>query len=55
MALCARLQQLGLADVYGESSVPLYVMNVSYPLINEEIADFCIGKKGGADGRGGGA
>ena len=39
------LQQLGLADVYGESSVPLYVMNVSYPLIDEEIAEFCIGKK----------
>ncbi|MBB1251284.1 indolepyruvate ferredoxin oxidoreductase subunit alpha [Rhizobium sp. G21] len=39
------LQQLGLADVYGESSVPLYVMNVSYPLVDEEIVDFCVGKK----------
>jgi indolepyruvate ferredoxin oxidoreductase alpha subunit len=39
------LQQLGLADVYGESAVPLYVMNVSYPLIDDEIADFCTGKK----------
>jgi indolepyruvate ferredoxin oxidoreductase alpha subunit len=39
------LQQLGLADVYGESSVPLYVMNVSYPLVDEELVDFCAGKK----------
>lgn len=39
------LQQLGLADVYGQSSVPLYVMNVSYPLVDEEIVDFCAGKK----------
>jgi indolepyruvate ferredoxin oxidoreductase alpha subunit len=39
------LQQLGLADVYGNSSVPLYVMNVSYPLVDEQIADFCAGKQ----------
>ena len=38
------LQQLGLADVYGESSVPLYVMNVAYPLIDDELVDFCAGK-----------
>ncbi len=38
------LQQLGLADVYGESAVPLYVMNISYPLIDDEIVDFCAGK-----------
>ncbi|MBL0372816.1 indolepyruvate ferredoxin oxidoreductase subunit alpha [Rhizobium sp. KVB221] len=39
------LQQLGLADVYGNSRIPLYVMNVSYPMIDDEVADFCIGKK----------
>src|ERR1700754_1481664 len=39
------LQQLGLADVYGNSSVPLYVLNVSYPLVDEQIADFCAGKQ----------
>jgi indolepyruvate ferredoxin oxidoreductase alpha subunit len=39
------LQQLGLADVYGNSSVPLYVLNVAYPLIDDEMADFCAGKK----------
>lgn len=39
------LQQLGLADVYGNSAVPIYVMNVAYPMIDEEILDFCHGKK----------
>ncbi|MGG6495641.1 UNVERIFIED_CONTAM: indolepyruvate ferredoxin oxidoreductase, partial [Bacteroidetes bacterium 56_B9] len=38
------LQQLGLADVYGESAVPLYVMNVAYPIIDDEIVAFCAGK-----------
>jgi indolepyruvate ferredoxin oxidoreductase alpha subunit len=38
------LQQLGLADVYGASVVPLYVMNVAYPLINDELVQFCSGK-----------
>ncbi|EPE94047.1 indolepyruvate ferredoxin oxidoreductase subunit alpha [Rhizobium grahamii] len=39
------LQQLGLADVYGNCSVPLYVLNVAYPLVDDQIADFCAGKK----------
>ena len=39
------LQQLGLADVYGETAVPLYVLNVTYPLIEDEIAAFAGGKK----------
>ncbi|EUC01162.1 Indolepyruvate ferredoxin oxidoreductase [Rhizobium sp. CF080] len=39
------LQQLGLADVYGNSSVPIYVMNVAYPTIDDEVVDFCLGKK----------
>jgi indolepyruvate ferredoxin oxidoreductase alpha subunit len=38
------LQQLGLADVYGGSLVPLYVMNVAYPLIDDELVEFCSGK-----------
>src|SRR5260370_9892352 len=38
------LQQLGLADVYGASAAPLYVMNVTYPLIDDEIVAFCQGK-----------
>jgi indolepyruvate ferredoxin oxidoreductase, alpha subunit len=39
------LQFLGLADVYGQSAIPLYVMNVTYPMVDEEVADFCSGKR----------
>ncbi|WP_038202618.1 indolepyruvate ferredoxin oxidoreductase subunit alpha [Xenophilus azovorans] len=39
------LQQLGLADVYGNTQVPLYVMNVAYPLVDAELLRFCEGKR----------
>jgi indolepyruvate ferredoxin oxidoreductase alpha subunit len=39
------LQLNGLADVYGETKVPLYVLNVTYPLIDDEVADFCRSKR----------
>src|SRR5262249_47642568 len=39
------LEILGLADVFGESRVPLYVANVTYPLIDAELVRFCAGKK----------
>jgi indolepyruvate ferredoxin oxidoreductase alpha subunit len=39
------LRALGLADVYGETRVPLYSMNVTYPQVPDEIEDFCRGKK----------
>ncbi len=39
------LQQLGLADAYGSSRIPLYVLNVTYPLVSEEITRFCSGKR----------
>jgi indolepyruvate ferredoxin oxidoreductase, alpha subunit len=38
------LQQLGLADVFGESAIPIYALNVTYPLVPEEVAAFCAGK-----------
>jgi indolepyruvate ferredoxin oxidoreductase alpha subunit len=38
------LQQLGLADVFGETQIPLHVLNVVYPLVPDEIVDFCRGK-----------
>lgn len=38
------LQRLGLADIYGNSQIPLYVLNVTYPLINDEFLDFADGK-----------
>ncbi len=39
------LQQLGLADAFGSTRVPIYCMNVTYPLVPEEITGFCAGKK----------
>jgi indolepyruvate ferredoxin oxidoreductase, alpha subunit len=39
------LEVLGLADVFGESRIPLYVLNVTYPLIDAELVRFCAGKK----------
>ncbi|MDJ1464422.1 indolepyruvate ferredoxin oxidoreductase subunit alpha [Nitratireductor sp. GZWM139] len=38
------LQRIGLADVYGETDVPLYVLNAVYPLIDDEVIDFCADK-----------
>ncbi|MBN8936929.1 MAG: indolepyruvate ferredoxin oxidoreductase subunit alpha [Rhizobiales bacterium] len=35
----------GLADAFGESKIPLYVMNVTYPLVDKELIRFCAGKK----------
>src|SRR3954451_15829291 len=39
------LEVLGLADVFGESRIPLYILNVTYPLIDAEFVRFCAGKK----------
>ncbi|WP_421693717.1 thiamine pyrophosphate-dependent enzyme [Aestuariivirga sp.] len=38
------LQQLGLSDSYGNTRVALYVLNVTYPLVDEEVLSFCAGK-----------
>lgn len=39
------LERLGLADTFGESRIPLYVLNVTYPLCDEEVRRFCADKK----------
>jgi indolepyruvate ferredoxin oxidoreductase, alpha subunit len=39
------LMRMGLADVWGTTRVPLYVLNVTYPLIDAEIVRFCTGKR----------
>jgi len=39
------LQYLGLADAYGDSKIPLHVLNVTYPLVDDEVADFCRDKR----------
>jgi indolepyruvate ferredoxin oxidoreductase alpha subunit len=38
------LQRVGLADLYGETSVPIYCLNVTYPLVASEFEQFCEGK-----------
>ena len=39
------LQEYGLADGFGSSDVPIYVMNVAYPIIDDELVQFCAGKR----------
>jgi indolepyruvate ferredoxin oxidoreductase alpha subunit len=44
-AVVRALQLLGLADAFGGTRVPIYCLNVTYPLVPEEVVAFCIGKK----------
>ncbi len=39
------LERLDLADVYGHTRIPVYVMNVAYPVIDSEVLRFCRGKR----------
>jgi indolepyruvate ferredoxin oxidoreductase, alpha subunit len=39
------LERLGLANVFGDSKIPLYVLNVTYPLVPEEFTNFAAGKR----------
>ena len=44
-ALVRSLQQAGLADAFGQCDIPLLVLNVTYPLVPEQVAEFCAGKR----------
>ncbi len=44
-ALLRSLQQFGLADAFGQSDIPLLVLNVTYPLVPEQVAGFAEGKR----------
>jgi indolepyruvate ferredoxin oxidoreductase alpha subunit len=44
--LVRSLQQMGLADPFGDSEIALLVLNVTCPLVPDQIADFCAGKRG---------
>lgn len=44
-ALLRSLQQFGLADAFGHSDIPLLVLNVTYPLVPEQVARFAEGKR----------
>lgn len=39
------LELQGLCDAFGNSKVPLYVLNVTYPLIDAEVRKFCASKR----------
>jgi indolepyruvate ferredoxin oxidoreductase, alpha subunit len=39
------LQTLGLADAFGKARVPVYVLNVTYPLVDSQLVGFCVGKR----------
>jgi indolepyruvate ferredoxin oxidoreductase alpha subunit len=43
--LVRALELTGLSDCFGRSEVPIYVLNVTYPLIEDELLAFCAGKK----------
>ena len=43
-ALLRALQELGLCDAFGASQIPMLVLNVTYPLVPEQLADFAVGK-----------
>ena len=45
-SLVRSLQQLQLADAFGASAIPLLVLNVTCPLVPDQIAAFCAGKRG---------
>lgn len=39
------LARLDLANLYGASRIPIYVLNVAYPLVPEELREFCSTKR----------
>ena len=43
--LLRALELLDLADSYGRADLPIYVLNVAYPLIDDELVAFCAGKR----------
>ena len=43
--LVRSLQQLELADAFGASELPVLALNVTFPLVPEQLAAFCAGKR----------
>jgi indolepyruvate ferredoxin oxidoreductase, alpha subunit len=43
--LIRALRLLGLSDDFGSTRVPIYCLNVTYPLIDSELIAFCAGKR----------
>jgi indolepyruvate ferredoxin oxidoreductase alpha subunit len=42
--LLRALARLGLADDFGNARIPIYCLNLAYPLIPDEVKTFCTGK-----------
>lgn len=42
--LVRSLQQFGLCDAFGQTEIPILVLNVTYPLVPEQVAEFALGK-----------
>ncbi len=43
--LIRALQQFGLADAFGQTDIPILVLNVTYPLVPQQLNEFCVGKR----------
>src|SRR5690242_18093696 len=43
--LLRALERLGLADLFGNARIPIYCLNVAYPLAPEEVREFCSTKR----------
>jgi indolepyruvate ferredoxin oxidoreductase alpha subunit len=39
------LKLLGLANAFGDCDIPMLVLNVTYPLVPEQVTDFCQDKR----------
>ena len=43
-SLVRALQSFGLCDAFGQTEIPILVLNVTYPLVPEQVAQFALGK-----------
>jgi indolepyruvate ferredoxin oxidoreductase alpha subunit len=43
--LLRALARFDLADLYGASRIPIFVLNVAYPLVPDEVTNFCADKR----------
>ena len=39
------MEHTGCSDVFGNNTVPMYILNVAYPLVDAEVVRFCRGKQ----------
>ena len=44
-SLIRTMEWLGVSDAFGGTQIPVYVLNVAYPIIDDEINEFCQNKR----------